>query len=753
MKHKTIYILFFLIALVGCSDTADYNPGKYRPSLKAKYLSLSQKEFDLPDAGTHIRNFTVTSMGTPWGFTEVMDWVALSKTQSTKTETVSLTVTENFSGDESRLGVFFLESKDYEWNFKSPVSVFQPAAIPYAVPEISNVTFTGGASSQSIWVMSNCTWGYLTYDSWLTATKDEESGTLIINATENLWDYAREGYITITFNGEYMASIYVIQRAAEVSMETNTLTFENTAGTYELTLESEVSWTATTSHTWLNVSPDSGSAGESTLKITASANTSIYDRTGYVYIKVGDINKVEIPVRQRGLYIEFETNAMEFGAEGGEQDILIASNTSWEIVLPLFASSTPEIMTIVTTPVDPTESNSWFTVSPMSGERDGYVKVTVAENPNVSSRTATITATQTGLNLSDTFVITQRGKVFNYGDVSIFQCSDKGQSLVVNVTSDGKWEATSNDSWISVSPESMTGNADLVITIEENTTDDTRTGTVTLTIGDQSYTLTVKQTGKYFTIQYTGSQFTSKGTSLSIDVITNDSWTARVEGNPSWITLSQTSGEGDVSIVATLADNLSVNDRTATIIIETPHGQSLKIPVSQAARYMTLDCQSVQFFAGGGTSQDIKITTDAQYSITCSDTWFYVTEKGNDVFCVTAEENPAKKQRDGFVTVAMTDLKEGTYSINLPVVQAPNGASFTVIGYGDDNNLDLGAGETITLTVTGFGTDTNWDTPGGSTGLAVTITGYNDERNFDSESSSTSGSISNGGYGSDNDWN
>lgn len=753
MKHKTIYILFFLIALVGCSDTADYNPGNYRPSLKAKFLSLSQKNFNFPNAEASVDDFTVTSMGTPWGFTEVMDWVSLSKTQGTKTENVSLTVTENFSGDESRLGVFFLESKDYEWNFKSPVSVFQPAAIPYAVPEISNVTFNGGASSQTIWVMSNCTWEYQTYDSWLTATKDEESGTLIINASENIWDYAREGYITITFNGEYMATIYVIQRAAEVSMETNTLTFENTAGTYELTLESEVSWTATTSHTWLNVSPASGNAGTSTLNITASANTSIYDRTGYVYIKVGDINKVEIPVRQRGLYIEFETNAMEFGAEGGEHDILIASNTSWEIVLPLLPSGSPVTKTIVTTPVDPTESNSWFTVSPMSGERDGYVKVTVAENPNVSSRTATITATQTGLNLSDTFVITQRGKVFNYGDVSTFQCSDKGQSLVVNVTSNGKWEATSNDSWISVSPESMTGSADLVITVEENTTDDTRTGTVTLTIGDQSYTLTVKQTGKYFTIQYTGSQFTSKGTSLSIDVITNDSWTARVEGNPSWITLSQTSGEGDVSIVATLADNPSVNDRTATIIIETPHGHSFKIPVSQAARYMTLDCQSVQFFAGGGTSQDIKITTDAQYSITCSDTWFYVTEKGNDVFCVTAEENTAKKQRDGFVTVAMTDLKEGTYSINLPVVQAANGASFTVIGYGDDNNLDLGAGVTFTLTVTGFGTDTNWDTPGGSNGLTVTITGYNDERDFDSESSSTSGSISNGGYGSDNDWN
>jgi hypothetical protein len=295
-----------------------------------------------------------------------------------------------------------------------------------------------------------------------------------------------------------------------------------------------------------------------------------------------------------------------------------------------------------------------------------------------------------------------------------------------------------------------------VITVEENTTDNTRTGTVTLTIGDQSYTLTVKQTGKYFTIQYTGTQFTSKGASLSIDVITNDSWTARVEGNPSWITLSQTSGEGDVSIVATLADNPSVNDRTATIIIETPNGHSLKIPVSQAARYMTLDCQSVQFFAGGGTSQDIKITTDAQYSITCSDIWFSVTEKGNDVFCVTAEENRTKEQREGFVTIAMTDLMVGTYSITMSVIQVADGATFNVIGYGDDNDFDLGSGENVSLTVTGYGEENNWDNASSENNglLVVNITGYGDDKDFDSDSSSsTSGSISNGGYGSDNNWN
>ncbi len=734
MKHKIIYILFVLIALAGCSDSTEYNPNKYAPSLKAKYLSLSEKEFDLPDAGTHIRNFTVTSMGTPWGFTEVMDWVALSKTQSTNTETVSLTVDENLSGDSNRLGVFYLESKDKEWKYKAPVSVFQPAAIPYAYPDINELTFSGASTNQEVWVTSNCTWECSTDVNWLTAVKNEDSNSIYISVSENLSDMSRGGYVYLTFNGETLTWISIVQRAAEVSMQSNTLNFDNTAGAYELKLVSEVSWTASTSHTWINVSPDSGEAGESTLRISALENTTISDRTGYVYIKTGNSNRVEIPVRQRGLYIEFQVSNLEFEAEGGEQTIVITSNTSWEIVLPT-----------VTT-------ESWITVSPMSGELDREITISLAENPNLTSRSITITATQTGLSLKDDLVITQKGKYFNYGSVSTFECSDKAQDLVVDVKSDAAWQAVSNDSWISVSPESMTGDAELVISVEENNTDGSRTGTVTLTIGDQSYTLTVIQSGKYFTIEYSDSQFTSKGTTLSIDVITNDSWTAKVEGQPSWITLSRTCGEGNASVVATIADNPSVNSRTATIIIETPHEQSLKIPVSQAARYMTVDCQSVQFFAGGGTSQDITIKTDAEYSVTCSDTWFYVTEKGNGIFNVTAEQNTTKQLREGVVTIAMTDLQEGTYSIDMSVIQAADGATFNVIGYGDDNDFDLGSSETVSLTVIGYGEEKNWDNSSSENGLVVNVTGYVEDKNYDSESSQSSGSISNEGYGGDNDY-
>lgn len=726
MRNKLTYIIFLLAILAGCSDSVEYNPDMFAPSLRAKYLSVSQNSFELPDAGNYKTDFSVTSMDTPWSFTEVMDWIGVSVPEGERTEKVELSVEENLSGDNNRLGVFYLESRDQDWDYAAPLSVYQPAAEPYARSADSSLTFDGNSSIQEVTVTANCTWECDADVQWVTLSKGNDSAALVISVSENLADESRTGHIYLTFNSELLAAIDIIQKPSEVSMETDTLYFENTAGAYELKLVSEASWTAYASHSWLEVSPDSGQAGESVIRISALENYSIYDRTGYVYIRTGDVDKVEIPVHQGGLYLEFNEESLSFSSHSGEQTVGISTNASWTI------ESCPD----------------WITVSEQSGSGSRDVIVKVKDNPNLTSRKATIVVTHVGLDLSSKLIVNQDAKEFSYGTVSTFECSDKAQKLVVNVMSNGTWEVISNDAWLTVSPVSMTGSSELLIIVEENVTDSSRTGSVTLTIGDQSYTLTIIQTGKYFTIDYSETDFTSKETNLSIDVVTNDSWTARLEGASSWITLSQTSGEGNATLVAAISDNPSVNKRSDNIIVETPNGKSVKIPVSQSARYMKVDNKAVNFYSLGGTSADITISTDAQYSITCSDGWFAVTEKGFGTFCVTAEENLSKQKRTGSVTVAMTDLQEGTYSISIPVLQAEVGAICNVIGYGEDKNYDIATGEAATISVIGYGTEIEWDD---ASSLTVTVTGYTEDKNLDCESSS-SDSVTYDDYSDDNDY-
>ena len=422
----------------------------------------------------------------------------------------------------------------------------QPAATPYATPNQTSVQLSGTAGGGTISVTSNCSWTVSSDKTWLTVTQNGDKISISYNAEENQTNASRTATISLNFNSRRLASVTVTQKAAGISMETSTLQFENTAGAYELTLTSEAAWTASTSQTWIEVNPTSGNAGQSKITVSALSNASISDRTGYVYLYIGGNKVVEIPIKQRGIYIEFDSPSLSMGCDGETKTVHLGSNTTWTI------SSYPE----------------WLTVSPLSGEGPLDITIKAADNPNVAERSGVIKATQAGLNLTAQLTVTQSGKTFTYGDSQI-SCSDKDQTIKVNITTSGKWTAKTTDTWLSVTPTSYTGSTQLSIHVNENGTDDSRTGKVTLTIGDKSYDISIVQSGKYFTVNYKENSFGSTGATLAIEVTTNDSWTASVQNNPSWVTLSQKNGSGNASFTATIADNPSVNSRSATIVLTT----------------------------------------------------------------------------------------------------------------------------------------------------------------------------------------
>lgn len=728
MRRRNLYLILPLLMLVSCVDNSDFDPTLISASLQARYVRTSQDSFTCPSASSKSFNFAITSIDTPWRFTDLISWTSVNPTEGAQSANISLDVEENLSGDTDRLGVFYLKSASDDWDYSAPMTVSQPAATPYATPDNTSITLSGSSTSGTMNVRSNCTWTITSSTTWFKAEVNQAGTAFSYTVDENLTNASRSATLTINHESKRLATISVTQRAAGITMETTTLQFENTAGAYELTVTSEAAWTASTSQNWIQVNPTSGSAGTSKITVSALQNSAVGDRSGYVYLSIGGNRVVEIPVKQRGIYIEFDAQSLSFSADGETKSIHISSNTNWTI------SSCP----------------SWVTVSPQSGEGGKDVSIVAADNPNVTSRSGVIKATQAGLNLVAEMTISQPGKTFNYGD-SQLNCSDKDQTLKITVTTTGKWTAKSNNNWITVTPSSHTGNGELSVHVTENGTDDPRTGSITLTIGDKSYDVTIIQAGKYFTVNYKENSFGSTGANLAIEVVTNDSWTASIVNNPSWITLSQKNGTGNANFTATIADNPSVNSRSATISLTTAHDKSVKIQISQAARYLTVDHQNLSFFAVGGTSEDVAISTDGQYSIMRSATWFTINEKGSGVFNVTATENTTKQVREGTITIKLTDLKEGTYSITMPILQTADGANFIIVGYGDDKNWDIGASASVTVTVTGYGTDKNWDSNAQSTNLTVTVTGFTGDKNWDTVTTS-SGNISFDGYSSDYNW-
>ena len=735
MNRYITYTIFFSILLIGCSEQYDESLGLY-PTLTPRYMTVSPTSLTFTSSAS-TQPVNVTSTQTPWKLENGIEWVTLSPISGSMSETISVGVSENNAGDEVRTGIFYLKADVNDWKYEAPISVTQAGATPVITLSKSEVEFTGTANSESITVSTNCSWSVSSSSDWLTTT--QKDNTITLSATPNETDSYRTATVSVSHEGTTNTSkkITVRQAPASVNASTETLVFNNTAGSVNVTVNSEANWTASTSSSWMEVSPSSGIAGTATMTVSVSPNTATSERTGYVIISIGGNQRIQIPVRQRGIYIETDRTELSFTASGGSQEFAVLSNTSWTV------SSVP----------------SWITVSPGNGEGDGKVKVTAQDNPNTANRSGVIHITQSGLSIDVAITVTQAGKTFDV-NTTVLNFEDKQETQTVDIMTDGTWNARTDDTWITLSPSSASGNSILSVTVAENPNDSERTGRVIVSMGDKSSTISIVQKGKYFTVSNSLLTYTSKGGSLNIAVTTNDTWTAQVENSSAWLQLSSTSGSGNIEIKVTASDNPSVNSRSATIVFQTTHNQIVRVMVTQEARYLNVDTREVLFYSKGGTSEAISVSTDGTYSISCSDSWLSVNQSSN-TFTVTATENTTTDARIGYITIALMDLKEGSYSLKLTVTQLNYGGSFLRKDYGDDINYDNMGNSTGSLTITGFGADKNYDstTTSGTTltvsgfksdsswdtsvssKVTVTITGFNSYTNLDS-STNTSGSIS-----------
>ncbi len=213
--------------------------------------------------------------------------------------------------------------------------------------------------------------------------------------------------------------------------------------------------------------------------------------------------------------------------------------------------------------------------------------------------------------------------------------------------------------------------------------------------------------------------------------------------------------------------------RSATVIITPANAQAVQILVSQRPRTLELSARSVVFFAKGGTSAPVTVTTDGTFKVTQDGDWFTVNAPQDGSFTLTATPNSSKEARRGTITVALTDLTEGSLAITIPVIQGGQGCSFVIDTYPDQDTDWLPASDgSLTVTVTGYAADRNWNSTWNS-GMTISVTGYTTDKDWNRTHSSachatvtvygaeknwtpttgSNGSFSSTAFGNENNWN
>lgn len=725
--RRFLFNLLACVALVGCSD--DYEGVTTPvPSLTPRQLAVSPSTLSFSANATETQSLDITSVSTPWQIENGINWVTLSETSGNASATVAVNATRNSDSQNTRTGIFYVVSNLTDWHYELPVTVNQEANVPTITLSETAFRISENAQSWSVDVTANCTWNATCDSEWLEVSFDKQKITL--SASTNPDVGAREAIVYVRNTGTTTVTqmIKVTQEGSCIKTSTETLIFNNKANEVVISIESQAPWTASTSSSWISISPISGAAGTSELTISVAPNPATTARTGSVTLEISSGDNtgryIEIPIQQERSYVEVVETELLFTAQGQSQSLTLQSNTGWSITgLP-----------------------AWATASPTEGSNSTEVSITVEENKQLAARQATIYVEQEGATQRIPVVLKQQGLDLALSETTLL-FSDAASSQTVDISSgtNTTWQAQSNDSWITVDPVTGQGDGILTVRVNENTGEE-RTGTLTVATATETITVTVVQQGKYFTISEDALRFTSRGGTLEVTISSNDSWTAQIENEVEWLSLSEQSGTGNVEVSLLAADNPSMNEREATVLFETSHSQAIRLVVTQAARFLTVDTKGFFFYMKGGDSEVATISTDGTYRISCSDNWFSVRQTGN-TFVVTATANNTDLRREGTLLIELTDLAEGTFSLSLPVQQLNEEGSFIKEGYGVDQIYDKE--HSLTLTLQGFTSDENWEQDFNT--VRLSITRFTTDKNWEVQHGGLP-SVTIQGFGTENKW-
>ena len=259
--------------------------------------------------------------------------------------------------------------------------------------------------------------------------------------------------------------------------------------------------------------------------------------------------------------LEVSKHSLNFSYSGAEDNFTVTSNYKWTV----------------------SRDASWLIVSPSSGSDNGTVTVVSEQNTNTNAepRTAIITVGNGIPDKEQTIAVTQNSPSLTVSETSL-SFSNNAESKSFTITSNASWTVSNNTtSWLTVSPASGSNDGTVNVTAANNSSENKRETTISVSGGGITKTISVTQETFYLTVSPLTLIFSSSGEQKPFTITSNTSW--NVSSNPStWLTIAPVSGSNDRTVTVTASANSSTSQRTATITVS-GGGITPIIDVNQAA--------------------------------------------------------------------------------------------------------------------------------------------------------------------------
>jgi len=277
---------------------------------------------------------------------------------------------------------------------------------------------------------------------------------------------------------------------------------------------------------------------------------------------MGEIIGAEIQFQSPFESTEPEANMLVFETEGGNRNITVFSNENWTITR--------------------TDNANWYTVYPLSGERNATVAITITEQ-SLEQRETTLIFNSGGIEFATAVIRQESGVPFIQLDRNTLNFGRGGGTQNITVSSNDSWTISGGADWLTVSPQSGTRNTAITVTATQNGIAEAREATLTFSSETQTATVTITQEAALPVIQLNRNtlNFNSVGGNQTVTVSSNGNWT--VSGGADWLTVSPQSGTGNVTVTISATANPIILSRTSVLTFR--HGTlTATLNITQEAR-------------------------------------------------------------------------------------------------------------------------------------------------------------------------
>ena len=265
------------------------------------------------------------------------------------------------------------------------------------------------------------------------------------------------------------------------------------------------------------------------------------------------------------------------------------------------ASSALEKTVSVTSNYDWTVScpDAWVTVSPATGTGNGSFKITVAENKTFDTRSSTVT-----VKANDKTATVKVSQLALTPSILVspatLDVEAVGGAVSVDITSNAPWTVSvpADGSWATPDVTSGEGSKKVTFTVAPNENFEARSVDVTFTAQDKKATVKISQAAPAPTLEVNpfAVMFDAESSSVELKVNSNAPWTISVDAD--WLTVEPVSGQGDATVILTVAENNVRTERAAVVTVKETVGNTEKtVNVSQEALPLGHKCDSLALVA------------------------------------------------------------------------------------------------------------------------------------------------------------